>query len=84
MIPKIKWIAAYQTQPVSAITHVAPVKSIEPYGEGGKYKLNFSEPAREITPIPYGDAPLGAMQGPRYTRYDLLQNATKLTDLLQR
>jgi hypothetical protein len=45
MIPKIKYIAAYQSHPVSAITHVAPVASIEPYGEDGKYKLNFSEPA---------------------------------------
>lgn len=32
MLPKIKWIAAYQTSPVSSITHYAPVKSIEPYG----------------------------------------------------
>ncbi|MBV9677685.1 MAG: GIY-YIG nuclease family protein, partial [Acidobacteriaceae bacterium] len=45
MLQSIKWIAAYQTQPVSAITHVAPVLRIEPYGESGKYKLIFSEPA---------------------------------------
>jgi len=36
MIPKIKYVAAYQTQPVSAITHIAPVRNIVPYGEGGK------------------------------------------------
>ena len=39
MLDKIKYIAAYQTQPVSAITHYAPVSRIEPYGEEGKYKL---------------------------------------------
>jgi hypothetical protein len=51
--------------PVSAITHYAPVDRIEPYGESGKYKVVFSEPAKEIAPIPFGDAPSGAMQGPR-------------------
>ena len=30
MLEKIKYIAAYQTQPVSAITHYAPVDRIEP------------------------------------------------------
>jgi hypothetical protein len=50
MLPKIKYIAAYRTQPISAITHVAPVARIEPYGESGKYKLIFT-----------GDAPSGAM-----------------------
>jgi hypothetical protein len=35
-IPKIKYIAAYQAQPISAITHVAPVAKIEPYGDKGK------------------------------------------------
>jgi hypothetical protein len=36
MLDKIKYIAAYQTHPVSAITHYAPVDRIEPYGESGK------------------------------------------------
>jgi len=81
MLDKIKYIAAYQTQPVSAITHYALVDRIEPYGEGGKYKLLFSEKAKLITPIPYGDAPPGAMQGPRYTTFAQLMVAKKLTDL---
>lgn len=84
MLDKIKYIAGYQTQPVSAITHYAPVSRIEPYGEGGKYKLVFSEPAKAIGPIPYADAPQGAMQGPRYTTFAKLQTAKKLTDLVQR
>jgi hypothetical protein len=81
MLDKIKYIAAYQTQPVSAITHCAPVDRIEPYGEGGKYKVVFSEKAKAIPPIPFGDAPQGAMQGPRYTTYSQLLVAKKLTDL---
>lgn len=82
MLEKIKYIAAYQTQPVSAITHYAPVDRIEPYGESGKYKLIFSEKAQTVGPIFYGDAPSGAMQGPRYTTFETLKVAKKLTDIL--
>lgn len=32
MRPQIKYIAAYQVRPISAITHVASVSSIEPWG----------------------------------------------------
>ena len=78
----IKYIAAYQTQPVSAITHYAPLDRIEPYGESGKYKLIFSEKAQPFGPIPYGDAPQGAMQGPRYTTFEKLKSAKTLTDVL--
>lgn len=82
MLDKIKYIAAYQTQPVSAITHYAPVHHIEPYGESGKYKLVFSEKATAIPPIPFGDATAGAMQGSRYTTFARLKTAKKLTDLI--
>lgn len=81
MLEQIKYIAAYQTQPVSAITHYAPVSRIEPYGEEGKYKLVFSEKAKPIGPIPFGDAPSGLMQGPRYTTFAKLKLAHKLTDV---
>ena len=84
MLSKIKYIAAYQSQPVRALTHVAPVASIEPYGEYGKYKLVFSEPARPIEPIPLADAIPGTLQGPRYTTYARLINAKKVTDLFQK
>lgn len=82
MLSKIRYVAAYQTQPVSAVTHFAPVASIEPYGEDGKYKLLFAEKAKPIGPIPFGDAPSGAMQGPRYTTLAKLQIAKKVGDLM--
>jgi hypothetical protein len=82
MISKIKFIAAYQSQPISAITHVAPVARIEPHGDSGKYKLIFSEPAKPIGPIPFGDAPSGSMQGSRYTTYEKLMKAKTISDLL--
>lgn len=81
MLPKIKYIAAYRTYPESKVTHYAPVASIEPYGEEGKYKLIFAEPAKPIGPIPFADAPQGSMQGPRYTTFAKLQKAKKLADL---
>jgi len=80
MIPKIKYIAAYQSSPISA----APVARIEPHGDSGKFKLIFSEPARAIGPVPLGDAPSGFMQGPRYTTYERLMKAKKVTDLMIR
>jgi len=82
-LDKIKFIAAYQTAPLSAITHVAPVKSIEPYGDSGKYKVIFSEKAKEITPIPFSDAPMGYMQSTRYTSFDRLQKAKKVSELFE-
>lgn len=78
MLTKIKWIAAYQTQPISAITHLAKVARIEPYGEEGKYKLIFDGKAKKIEPIPLKDAPRGTMQGPRYTTKQKLLNAKKV------
>jgi hypothetical protein len=83
MLPRIKWIAAYQTNPISAVTHVAEVDHIEPYGESGKYKLVFKGPARKLENIiPFGSAPSGAMQGPRYTTYNKLLTATNISDLI--
>lgn len=81
MLGKIKYIAAYQSNPISAITHYAPVDRIEPYGESGRYRIVFSEKAREIEPIPFGDAPSGAMQGLRYTTFEKIKTAKKLSDV---
>jgi len=82
MLTKIRYIAAYQTAPVSAITHHARVERIEPYGDEGKYRLVFAEPAKSFPrPIPFADAPQGTMQGPRYTSFSRLQSAKRLSDL---
>ena len=81
MLDKIEYIAAYQTNPVSAITHYAPVSYIEPYGDSGKYRLVFSEKATAIDHIEFGDAPKGSMQGPRYTTVDRLRSSRTLSEL---
>jgi hypothetical protein len=82
MLEKIRYIAAYQTMPVSAITHYAPVERIEPYGEKGKFKLVFSEEAKSIGPIRFvGSATVGTMRSPRYTSLAKLQSAKTFNDL---
>jgi hypothetical protein len=66
----------------SAITYCAKVDRIEPYGDEGKYKLIFAEPAKALPqPIPFADAPTGSMQGPRYTSLAKLLAAKRVADL---
>jgi hypothetical protein len=45
MRPQIKYVAVYRVAPESAITHLASVKSIEPWKDTGKWVINFAEPA---------------------------------------
>ena len=80
-LDKIKYCAGYQTSPVSAVTHVAQVKQIEPYGDSGKYRLVFAEAARPIAQVPLGNAAPGTMQGPRYTTYAKLAVARSVSEL---
>src|SRR4051794_18686781 len=40
----LRWIAAYQVAPVAAITHIAEIAHIEPYGDAGKFKVLFKWP----------------------------------------
>ncbi len=78
----IKWIAAYQVSPIMAITHIAEIDKIVPYGDDGKYKLLFKSPAVKLDkPIPYGNAPSGAMQGSRYVNKAKFDKANSIADL---
>lgn len=81
---EIKYIAAYQTAPISAITYYAEVDSIEAYGDGGKYKLNFKSPAKKIPAIKFGEAKTGSLQGPRYTDLKTLLKAKTIKDIFER
>lgn len=80
----LHWIAGYQVLPTAAITHVAEIDKLEAYGDSGKWKVIFKAPAVALDqPIPYGDAPPGAMRGPRYTTHAALMAAKTLRDLLK-
>jgi len=80
---EIKYIAAYQTAPISAVTHYAEVESIEPYGDGGKYKLNFVAPAVPVGPIKFSGGKQGTLQSSRYTTYDRLLSAKDVMELFK-
>jgi hypothetical protein len=81
MIPQLKHIAAYRVAPISAITHIAPVKSIEQWKNTNKYILHFSEPAKKIRPVKL--VPKGrvkALQNLRYTSLKKIKSAKTLED----
>jgi hypothetical protein len=83
-LKEIKYIAAYQSNPISAVTHLAEVESIEPYGDGRKYKINFKGSAKKISEIPFANAPKGTMQGPTYTTLEKIKSATTLIELFNK
>lgn len=80
--PQIKFIAVYRVAPISAITHIAPVRSIEPWQDTDKFVVNFSDSARELGPIPLvkGGRVMG-VQSLRYTTRTKLDRAKTLDDV---
>ena len=78
----LKYIAAYRPAPQSAISHVAEIESIEPYGPEGRYKINFKDKAKTISSIPFGTAKSGAMQGPRFCNWLQLVDCNDLGKIL--
>jgi len=79
---RIKYICAYQTSPISAVTHWAEVEKIEPYGDKGKYQLFFKGRAEKMgEPLKYENLPQGFMQGPRYTNFEIFKKAKSLKEL---
>lgn len=82
MKERIKYIAAYQVAPISAITHVAEIASIIPYQNTGKYLVKFKSAAREIKPVKLKN-PDKKPQSPVYIKYAELEKAKSFDELIQ-
>lgn len=82
MIDRIKYIASYQTAPVSAITYLAEVSKIEKYKDTTKYIVYFKDKAKKIGPIELTAKKKGAApQAPRYTTIKKLMAAKNLEEV---
>jgi len=82
MINRLKYIAGYQTTPISAITYYAEIASIDKYKDTNKYIIYFKEKAKKIDPIKLPQKKSGlAPQSARYTSYAKLQKAKTLRDV---
>jgi len=82
MIDRIKYIAGYQTAPISAITYYAEVQNIERYKDTGRYIVYFKDKAKPIGPINIPDDKRNlAPQSSRYTTIERLMKARTLKDI---
>ncbi|ATZ61353.2 MAG: hypothetical protein BME93_04540 [Methanosarcinales archaeon Met12] len=82
MIDKIKYIAGYQTAPISAITYYAEVAKIEKYKDTEKYIVHFKNSAKKIGPIKLvSKSKIKAPQAPRYTNFEKLSRAKILDEV---
>lgn len=75
----IKFIAVYQTKPVSAITHYAEIKCLETLETKGRFNVFLSGEVVEIEPVRFTNADICALQGPRYTNLQLILSAKHLS-----
>jgi hypothetical protein len=83
LIPQLKWIAMYESLPVSATRWIGKIQEngIKPYKNTGKYIIAVEEKTK-MNPIKLDSDKKGvAPQSPRYTTYEKLKNAKSLSDL---
>jgi hypothetical protein len=79
MKERIKYIAAYQVAPISAVTHIAEVQEIRPYKDSGKYMVIFKGAAKEIKPIKTKNRNKSP-QGPIYVKNEKLLSVKSLEE----
>ena len=82
MLDKIRYIAAYQVAPVSAITYIAEVERIEKYKDTGRYILYFKRGSlQKLEKIPLGRQKELAPRNTRYTSRKKLETVRTLDEL---
>jgi hypothetical protein len=80
----LHYLAIYEKSPIGEVKHVAEIDHIEPYKDSGKY-IVYLKNKHEIKPVKL-DSPSRrgvAPQGPRFTTYEKLLTAKKLSELWQ-
>ncbi len=82
-IPKLKYIAAYQVAPISAVTYIAEIEEIVPYENSGKMIIKFKDAAKPLTTaIKLREGKLGSQpQAARYTSREKISKAMYLDEL---
>ena len=81
-IKKIKYMALYESKPISAIRYVGEVKEIKPYKNTNRYEIVLKEVPFKINPIKLTRKfPNLAPQSPKYTIKSLIDQASKLEDI---
>lgn len=84
-VEHIKYVACYVGKPVSAITHFAKVKSIEPITVDGKskYIIKFEDKAKKLeNPVVLGKISSAAVRANRYVMLNQLLEAKEYGDLM--
>jgi len=84
MIPQIKYIAMYETNPYSGIRWIGYVQDIKPFKDSDKFEVILSEREKLDNPLrltPEERKKRVAPQGPRYTKMKLIKKAKKLSDI---
>ncbi len=80
-IHSLKWIAVYESRPVSAITHVARIVRISPYLDTARYQIDFEEPEELISPVRLDPDSTSGFQGQRYSWMQRIRSAKFISDL---
>ena len=81
MKDRIKYIAAYQVAPISAVTYIAEVQEIKPYQDTGKYMVIFKNSPEKVKELKVKDSSK-TPQGPVYAKYADLKKAEFLDEAL--
>ncbi len=79
---RLKYLAIYEKAPIGEVKHVAEIDRVEPYKDTGKF-LVYLKNKQKISAVKLDYPPKRgvAPQGPRFTSYQKLLKAKKLSDL---
>ena len=84
-IPDIKYIAIYQSAPISKITYYGEVERIEPYKDTGKYKIYLKGDTIKLkNPVKLGKNRNLCPQGIKYSKLEEILKAKTLDDIFSK